>query len=88
LCFGPKSCEDVKLLNLVCNISSDASKDINNSASNFSARDWKVLKMLSPKALKLKKIKLKKHKASKISSIKTINSKKHKTEKIISEIKK
>jgi hypothetical protein len=88
LCFVTKSCEAVKLLNLVCNISSEASKDFNSSASNVSARDLKVSKTESPKVLKLKKIKLKKHKASNISSLKTINSKKHKTEKIISEIKK
>jgi hypothetical protein len=44
------------------------------------ARELKVSKTLSPSALKLKKIKLKKHNANRISSLKTIISKTHKME--------
>ena len=55
-------------------------KEISKSSSNLAARDWKVSKIESPIELKLKKIKLKKHKASKISSLKTTISKKQRTE--------
>ena len=56
-------------------------KEISKSSSNLAARDWKVSKIESPIELKLKKIKLKKHKASKISSLKTTVSKKQRMEK-------
>ena len=55
-------------------------KEISKSSSNLAARDWKVSKIESPIELKLKKIKLKKHKANKISSLKTTISKKQRTE--------
>lgn len=56
-------------------------KEISKSSSNLAARDWKVSKIESPIELKLKKIKLKKHRASKISSLKTTISKKQRMEK-------
>lgn len=56
-------------------------KEISKSSSNLAARDWKVSKIESPIELKLKKIKLKKHKASKISSLKTTVSRKQRMEK-------
>ena len=56
-------------------------KEISKSSSNLAARDWKVSKIESPIELKLKKIKLKKHRASKISSLKTTISKKQRIEK-------
>ena len=59
----------------------DELKEISKSSSNLAARDWKVSKIESPIELKLKKIKLKKHKASKISSLKTTVSKKQRMEK-------
>ena len=55
-------------------------KEISKSSSNLAARDWKISKIESPIELKLKKIKLKKHKANKISSLKTTISKKQRTE--------
>jgi hypothetical protein len=58
----------------------DKLKDTNSSSSNLLARELKVSKTLSPSALKLKKIKLKKHNANRISSLKTIISKTHKME--------
>jgi len=58
------------------------SNETSKSDSNFVARDCNDSKTVVPKLLKQKKIKEKKHKANRISSLNTMNSKKHKTEKI------
>ena len=70
----------MKSTNFDISDSLDELKDTKRSSSNFVARDWKVSKIDSPIELKLKKIKLKKHSANKISSLNTTNSKKHITE--------
>lgn len=59
---------------------STLTKDRSKSDSNFCARSVKFAKITAPSELNKKKTKLKKHSASKISSLKTINSKKQRIE--------
>ena len=57
-------------------------KDVIRSFSCWAARDKKVSETVAPKLLKIKKIKDKKHKVNKTSSLKTIISKKQLNENI------
>ena len=78
--FETKPRDDKKLSNFETRDFLVKPKDKSKSASNLAARDWNISKTESPKVLKLKKIKLKKQRANKISSLNTMNSKKQRIE--------
>ena len=83
--FETKPRDARRLENFARIVCLEISKESNKSASNFKARDWNVSKTESLMVLKLKKIKLKKQRANKISSLKTMNSRKQRIEKTNSE---